>query len=131
MLKIKHNEVDTMNTFSWLLLGHLLGDWLLQNDWMAQGKRRGFITAAGMAHFATYTAAVVGTLWLAGSQGLSWAVLFAGSAVVFVSHWLIDATNIVHYWMRLYGQQDQAMVRMMIDQTWHLLVLGLLAVFLF
>ena len=43
-----------MTMFSWLLLGHLLGDWLLQNDWMAQGKRQGFFTLAGLIHFTIY-----------------------------------------------------------------------------
>jgi biotin transporter BioY len=119
-----------MNIFTWLFLGHLLGDWLLQNDWMAQGKRQGLFTTAGLTHVATYTAVLVGILWLAGGQGLSQEVLVVAGGIIFVTHWLIDATDVVQWWMRFYGQRDQTMVRLMIDQTWHLLVLGLLVPFL-
>ena len=53
-----------MNTFTWLLVGHLLGDWLLQNNWMAMGKKQGLFTLAGMVHFSIYTVIVIGVLWL-------------------------------------------------------------------
>ncbi len=45
-----------------------------------------------------------------------------------MSHWLIDATNVVQTWMRFYGQSDREMVRIMVDQTLHLLTLGLLTI---
>lgn len=117
-----------MNIFTWLFLGHLVGDWLLQSDWMARGKRQGIFTAAGMVHFATYTAVMIGILWLLGDQGVGQGLLVG--SIIFISHWLIDATNLVQWWMRFYGQRDQAVVRLMIDQTWHLVVLGLLVPFL-
>jgi hypothetical protein len=44
---------------------------------------------------------------------------------VFLSHWLIDGTNLVQQWMRWVGQRDQVMVRVVIDQTLHLLVLAI------
>ncbi len=49
-------EIAAMNLFSWLLVGHLVGDWVFQSDWMAQGKRQGLVTPAGMVHFVVYTA---------------------------------------------------------------------------
>jgi hypothetical protein len=118
-----------MNVFSWLLLGHLLGDWLLQNDWMARGKRRGLFTWPGMTHFATYTATVLTTLHLFCGRDAELSVSLTAGALVFVSHWLIDATNLVQFWMRFYGQSDREVVRVMVDQTLHILTLGLLTVF--
>ena len=115
-----------MDMFSWLLLGHLLGDWLLQNDWMARGKRRGLITLAGMAHFITYTVMVLLMFWLFNKSEVNLLLALTVGTLVFVSHWLIDATNLVQGWMRFYGQSDREMVRVMVDQTLHILTLGLL-----
>jgi len=111
------------------MIGHLVGDWLLQNDWMAKGKKQGLLASAGMVHYAVYTATVIGALRLSGArdENLAFYVLFC--AITFVSHWLIDATNIVGRWMRFYRQSELEMVRVMVDQTMHLLVLALLAVF--
>jgi hypothetical protein len=121
---------DFVNIFSWLILGHLLADWLLQNDWMAQGKRCGLITLAGLAHFALYTLTTISFLWLAVQNNASPVQYILLGMIIFISHWLIDATDLVRGWMRFYGQRDQAMVRLMIDQTLHLLILGGLALLL-
>jgi hypothetical protein len=118
-----------MNTFTWLLMGHLLGDWLLQNDWMAKGKKRASLTLAGAVHFTVYTAIVSGALWLSGIRDKSTAFYLVFYGVTFVSHWWIDAGDIVERWMRFYRQSDLEMVRVMVDQTLHLLVLLLLVVF--
>lgn len=119
-----------MDLFSWLILGHLLGDWLFQSDWMAVGKRQGLVTWAGMLHFTIYTLTILGVLWFFGGarpDGIGW--LGAG-IIIFASHWLVDATNLVQGWMRLCGQRNQTMVRIMVDQTLHLVILALLAWFL-
>jgi len=118
-----------MDMFSWLLLGHLLGDWLLQNDWMARGKRQRLITLAGMAHFITYTIMILIMIWLYNQYSLNLSLAVAVGGIVFVSHWLIDATNLVQIWMRFYGQSDRELMRIMVDQTLHLLMLGLLTLF--
>jgi membrane-bound metal-dependent hydrolase YbcI (DUF457 family) len=115
-----------MNTFDWLLVGHLVGDWLLQNDWMARGKRRGLLTPAGAVHVAVYAAAVVGALWLSGAGGKPGCVLI-GAVMVVASHWLIDSVDTAGRWMRLYRQSSREIVRVMVDQALHLLVLALLA----
>jgi hypothetical protein len=115
-----------MTLFSELLLGHLLGDWLLQSDWMALGKRRGLFTWPGVTHFTLYTVSILGTLWFFGSGPgslLMWGVV---GLIIFLTHWLVDSTNLVQGWMRLAGQRDQALVRLMVDQTLHLFVLALI-----
>lgn len=112
-----------MNTFCWLLLGHLLGDWLLQNDWMARGKRGQLFALAGLVHYTVCTAILVGAAWLAGIRGRGPAFYLAFAAVALVSHWLIDAADGAGYWMRLFRQSHLEAVRMMVDQVLHLLVL--------
>ena len=117
-----------MNTFSWLLIGHLVGDWLLQNDWMAANKQRQLVTKAGMAHFAIYTASLVAAMYIAtldnGQSSIEQYLLFA--LVIFVSHWLIDATALAKRWARLTAQSDLQMVHIVVDQTFHLLVIAAL-----
>ena len=116
-----------MNIFDWLLIGHLLGDWLLQNDWMARGKKQAFFTCAGMVHFTLYTATTLGTLWFSNTVATTMTLYLGFGAFIFTSHWLIDATDVVERWMRLYQQSNLALVRLMVDQALHLLVLALLA----
>lgn len=113
-----------MDMFSWLLVGHLVGDWLLQNDWMAKGKKDGLVTKAGLTHFAIYTGAIAAVLKLLGLAQKSPIAIVAISVLIFVSHWFIDATDVVDRWMRLYQQSQLTIVRMMVDQTFHLLVLA-------
>jgi hypothetical protein len=113
-----------MNTFDWLLVGHLAGDWVLQNDWMVKGKKNGLFSPAGVVHFAIYTAAVVGALWVSGAAPV---YLLVGAIVTALSHWLLDATDIVDRWMRLYRQSNREDVHLMVDQALHVLVLVLLA----
>jgi hypothetical protein len=95
---------------------------------MAQGKKKGVFRMAGLAHFATYAAAVLAALWLSGVRDKNPAFYLALGAIIFTSHWLIDATHIVERWMRFYRQSNLEVVRLMVDQTLHLLVLAALAV---
>ena len=104
---------------------------MLQNDWMARGKKHGLITLAGMVHFAIYTISVMGALWLSGDGAWPKVYFFASTLIVFVSHWLIDATDIVERWIRFYHQTDVTMMRVMVDQTFHVVVLFLLVTILF
>jgi hypothetical protein len=113
-----------MNTFAWLVLGHLLGDWILQNDWMARGKKRQLLGVAGLVHAAGYTLTILGACWLSGYRSRHPTFYLALGSAVFLSHWLIDGTRFVDRWMRLYRQTDVPEVRLMVDQTLHVLVLA-------
>lgn len=115
-----------MNIFSWLLIGHLLGDWLLQNDWMAANKQRQLFTVAGMLHFAIYTACMALVLWAAMAEiprvlPLQDYVVFLAS--IFISHWLIDATALARKWSSFTNQSDLPFVNIMVDQIFHLIVI--------
>lgn len=115
-----------MSTFNWLVIGHLVGDWLLQNDWMARGKKKAKISRAGLAHCAIYASVTLSALWHAGILGQSFFRGLTLGALVFFSHWLIDCTDLVERWMRFYRQSRSETVRLMIDQTLHILVLAAL-----
>lgn len=118
-----------MSTFGWLFVGHLVGDFLLQNEWMANGKKKRLLNTAGMVHYAIYTAAILAALWFSntGSHDAMNYVLMA--VVIFLSHALLDSTRIVGRWMSFFHQSNTEFMRVMVDQVLHLLVLVLLVVF--
>lgn len=116
-----------MNIFSWLVLGHLLADWVFQNDWMAIGKRHCFFSFSGVIHYLLYTTIILIVLCLFSKEPPTICLIALVGTVVFVSHWLVDGTSIVHGWMQIFGQRQQPMVYIAIDQTLHLLILGVIA----
>ena len=118
---------ELMDIFAWLLVGHLVGDWLFQNDWMATGKKQKFFSWAGVSHFVIYTMTVVFTIYLFGVGRYNPAFYLILGLLVFISHWIIDGTRIVDIWIQLYRQTDSVMMRVMVDQTLHILVLAVLA----
>jgi len=106
---------------SWLLIGHLAGDYLLQTRWMATRKTIGFPALA--VHSAVYACSV----WLASlaclpAGGLSFLSVF----LVFVSHAVIDRRNLVLWWCRhVTRSDDSAWLVIMTDQTLHIVILAL------
>jgi hypothetical protein len=113
-----------MSAFAWLVLGHLLGDWVLQNDWMATGKKRQLLSVAGLVHAAGYTLTILGACWLSGCRSRQSIFYLGLGSLIFLSHWLIDGTRLVERWMHVYRQTDAPVVRLMVDQTLHVLVLA-------
>lgn len=118
-----------MTLFEWLLVGHLIGDWVFQNDWMARHKQNGLFNRAILIHCAIYTAVIqlVYFLWASPPQNLR---AFLGiTAFVYLSHWLIDATGLARRWMRFFGQTDVLFMRIAVDQILHVIALVLLVEF--
>lgn len=76
-----------------MLLGHLVGDYLLQNDWMALGKSKhdgmGWLTC--IVHCLLYTLAVCTIMW-------QWSVMWF--VIVFLSHFIIDKFGIPEMYLR-------------------------------
>jgi prepilin signal peptidase PulO-like enzyme (type II secretory pathway) len=116
-----------MTLFNWLLLGHLLGDWMFQNDWMAKGKRQSFFNAPILIHCTLYTLITLLTLLLATRHSLTPPPWLLFTLTVFTTHWFVDASDVVDRWMRLLHQSKLPAVRLMVDQTLHILVLAVLA----
>lgn len=120
-----------MTPFEWLLVSHLIGDWVFQNDWMARHKQNGLLNRAILIHCAVYTAVLwlVYFLLVADSPRLSTSFLFA--FLVYFSHWLIDATGLASRWMRFFRQTDVLFMRIAVDQILHVVALALLVELMF
>ena len=78
--------------FSGLVMGHLVGDYLFQNEWMALNKSRGGNEIPGLVHALVYTAAVC--LFTADIRAF-WVL------VVFLSHWPVDRWSLAERWLAL------------------------------
>lgn len=106
------------------LIGHLVGDYLLQNDWQANGKKQSSVICA--VHCGLYTLAV----WLF----TGWPIL--ALAIVFSLHFAQDRTGFVRWWMHVFGQDRFAGPPLgpwsiiVVDNVMHLVVLHLVAVWL-
>lgn len=86
----KSGRTYSMNdTLTCAIVGHLVGDYLLQNDWMAQNKKHEDLPCA--VHCFLWALAVC--LF----AGWSWYIGF----LLFWLHYIQDRTNIVAWWMRL------------------------------
>lgn len=100
------------------IVGHLVGDYLLQNDWMALGKKK-----------SSFICAVHCALW-------TWAVCFFGwvenplvMVALFLTHFLQDRTGVVVWWMHLIGQKQFATGPLapwsiiVVDNVWHIVTI--------
>lgn len=99
------------------LVGHLVGDYLLQNDWMALNKKNQILPCA--VHCFLWSACVMS---FAGWPLYLWPTLFT-------LHYLQDASNVVRKWMSLIGQDSFATGPcspwsiIVVDNVWHILTL--------
>jgi hypothetical protein len=113
-----------METLALAFLGHLVGDYLFQTDWMAQNKKSQTIPCA--IHSAIWTACVV---LFTGWGWLPFLVLFA-------FHFFQDRTYFIRNWMRWVGQDNFATgpyapwSMVIVDNTFHLLQIWLVWKFL-
>lgn len=125
-----------------LLMGHLIGDYVFQNDWMAANKTNPLARTGGpieemlvatgkeldghlacTVHCCLYTVAVWLTCW--------WFLPGWAYIVIFFTHWPVDRFRLAVYWMRLIGQKQFATNLspwsvILVDNIFHLLVLFLL-----
>lgn len=112
-----------MSLFDWLLVGHLVGDFLLQTDGMAEHKAQDWSWM--LKHVGLYLvvmALVLGVYSLSHPVpiwALALALLFIGA-----THVALDRRRIALDWMRLVGiRQDPGWLAIVVDQVLHLLVL--------
>lgn len=109
-----------MSKFDLLLIGHLIGDFLLQTSWMANNKATKWLPL--LTHVTVYTTVIALFGWLAG--GLS---LFA-LAVVFAGHIILDRRTFVAFWVRRIQMVDGSAagwLGIMADQIFHIILLAL------
>ena len=81
-----------LEIFTEAILGHFVGDYIFQNQWMAVGKShpgwRGHLACT--VHVLLYTLAV--------ALFTGWHPLFL--LVIAVPHWIIDRWSLATYWLR-------------------------------
>lgn len=101
------------------IIGHLVGDYLLQNDWMAMNKKKRSLPC--LVHVILWTTAVcVFSGW--------WSV--PAVVVLLTTHFVQDRTQIIPFWMTRVNRQPQFAVPPMapwslivVDNVWHIVTL--------
>lgn len=107
------------------LIGHLIGDYLLQNDWMALNKKRDSTPCA--IHCMIWTLSVY-FCQAASHPWPTWTI-----PILFVSHFVQDRTEIVRWIMEHKGQRGFAQAPMapwslvVVDNVLHLFALWIIA----
>ncbi len=109
-----------METLTLAFLGHLVGDYLLQTDWMAENKK--YKTMPCLLHSALWAGSVV---FFTGWGFLPFVLLL-------VAHFIQDRTYLIRDWMHLMGQDRFATGSyspwgmVIVDNTLHLLQIWLI-----
>lgn len=109
-----------MSQFDYLLIGHLIGDFLLQTSWMAKNKATKWLPL--LTHVTVYT--VVVTAFGAASGGLSLAAI----GLIFISHIALDRKTFVAFWVRniqMAKGPEQTWLCIMSDQIFHIIILAI------
>ena len=104
------------------LIGHLIGDYILQNDWMAQNKKKENLPC--FVHCLLWTISVV--------VCTGWWIYPSVWFLVFASHWIFDRTQISMWYMKITKKSSQdnpffPLVYVAVDNTCHLTLLWLLS----
>ena len=109
-----------MTPFERGLVAHLVGDWILQNDWMALNKR-------SLRQPAAWTHAAIQALCL--GVALGW----RAGVVLGLVHLLIDTRVPVEWWIRRFkrcGQTPEVgAIAIWLDQTLHIVCIALWVAF--
>ncbi len=112
-----------------MLLGHLLGDYIFQDDFMAtnKAKKGGLGLLACLVHVAMYTICVAGFTW----PWMPW----SGLVFVAVTHFFMDRYRIAAWWMKNCSHQESFATNLapwsiiVVDNVIHLFTLWLVAAF--
>lgn len=106
------------------IIGHLVGDYLLQNDWMSLNKKRyGLVGSIPcFIHCMIWTSCVL-------AFGGYWAADWRASSILIVTHFIQDHTTIIRRWMSLIGQDKFAngpcspWSIIVVDNVWHIVTI--------
>lgn len=106
------------------IIGHLVGDYLVQNQWMAVGKKKSSFICAIHCLVWTFMVCI-----FSGTIGV------LGSIILFVTHFAQDRTNIISHYMTFVGQADfrdgpcKPWSSIVVDNVWHIVVIYLVIKF--
>jgi Protein of unknown function (DUF3307) len=109
------------------IIGHLVGDYLLQNDWMALNKK----VSGPYGNIACVTHCSIWSMAVIVFSGWYHAIhLFDVCTVLFITHYAQDRTDIVRIWMTKINHQPKFVEPPMapwslivVDNVWHILTL--------
>lgn len=107
------------------LIGHLVGDYLFQNDWMALNKKSFYGGPNCLIHALIWTISV---MFFAGWFSLSDNGVCA-FLVLLVTHFYQDRTNIIAWWMDFIGQKQfrtglcAPWSMIVVDNVWHIVTI--------
>lgn len=116
-----------MTLFSYFLIGHLIGDFLLQTNWMAMHKSHKWLPL--LTHCFVYTTSVV-LVALLGGFVLSFAAIF----LIFISHVILDKRFFVAWWVKTIMKTtgtEANWLTIVVDQVFHILIIAFVAHFWF
>ncbi len=101
------------------IVGHLLGDFVFQNDWIAKEKKRS--SEVCFFHALVWTFCVV---CCAGWQDHHWAI-----ATLLITHFIQDRFNLIPWYMDAVGQREfrtgpcSPWSVIVVDQVWHIVTI--------
>lgn len=110
-----------MTPFGYLIIAHLIGDYLFQTSWMAMNKATKWIPL--LVHCVIYTLSIVIIAYF-GFGGLSW----IGILFVFITHVIIDKRTFVVWWAEtIMGAKtkETAWLKIVVDQVFHIIILAI------
>jgi len=119
-----------VTTFELLIVAHLVGDWLLQTEWMATEKPHNW--RALVAHVAVYHALIFAVLGF--RYGYGDVRVYGVVAVLALTHAMLDRRWPVVRIMRLLRisvtRPPEQWLEIAVDQSLHILLLAVAVVFL-
>lgn len=106
-------------TLALAIIGHLVGDYLIQNDWMALNKKQ-----------RSFPCAVHCLLWTAAVCAFTGWVQPVVVSVLFLTHFAQDRTNVILWWMTKVNRQTifatgpcSPWSIIVVDNVWHIVAL--------
>jgi len=114
-----------------MIIGHLVGDYILQNDWQAGGKKTSSLICLLHCTFWTGSVLLFGFMIPQAEVPPAWVPW-----VLVVTHYIQDRGSLVTWWMGFNGQQVFRDGRcspwsiIVVDNVLHILVLYFIAIIL-
>jgi len=116
-----------MSLFDWLLLGHLIGDFLFQTDSMAKHKPQSWRWMLG--HVSLYMVTITAIITGYGlSHVLPWWLPVTAWLFICGTHLILDRRSFTARWMRLFrASPEHPWLPIVVDQIFHLITLAIVA----
>lgn len=107
------------------IVGHLVGDYLLQNDWMAGNKKASDVPCAVHCMLWTFSVLLFSG-WFRVPEPRGGVI----TAFLFLTHYAQDRTNVVLWWMTRVNRQKQFATGpcapwsiIVVDNVWHIVAI--------